>query len=394
MVVLRPQRRRPAGRAPGLVVAVKLEGTLDAFSLPDIFQLLSATRKTGTLHVRREPGRHGAIHLREGDITGARAQVDRQELGRRLVGAGLVDDATLAKAVERVGHQEGAGLGRMLADTAPLDAETVRALAAEQAVDAVFDLLRWAEGEFAFVADETDPDDLGATLPVEQVVTEARRRLEAWPALAVAVPSPDAVVTVASAPGSEPAVAAAEWWLLALVDGRRTVGELVNLSGRGEYAVVSCLAGLVTRGLLDVRHGSDEALSSLHRRQTLLAGLEGVRVPTAPPAAPAPVQQVVTTPSAAAPSRAPVIPERPEPFVAPRQPEHAEPPHQTRPIGVSASLSLPGAGSPGSSGSHGSVNGATALQPQADVAVSPGLHLDPSVNKSLLLRLIAGVRGL
>ena len=30
---------------------MKLEGTLDAFSLPDIFQLLSFTKKTGTLLV-------------------------------------------------------------------------------------------------------------------------------------------------------------------------------------------------------------------------------------------------------------------------------------------------------------------------------------------------------
>jgi len=32
---------------------VKLEGSLDAFSLPDIFQLLSFTKKSGGLHLRR-----------------------------------------------------------------------------------------------------------------------------------------------------------------------------------------------------------------------------------------------------------------------------------------------------------------------------------------------------
>ena len=30
---------------------MRLEGSLDAFSLPDIFQLLSFTRKTGGLHL-------------------------------------------------------------------------------------------------------------------------------------------------------------------------------------------------------------------------------------------------------------------------------------------------------------------------------------------------------
>jgi hypothetical protein len=39
---------------------VKLEGSLDAFSLPDIFALLSMTKKTGGLHLRRD-GAHGVV---------------------------------------------------------------------------------------------------------------------------------------------------------------------------------------------------------------------------------------------------------------------------------------------------------------------------------------------
>ena len=47
-------------------------------------------------------------------------------------------------------------------------------------------------------------------------------------------------------------------------------------------------------------------------------------------------------------------------------------------------------------GSHGSVDGATARMPEpSDEPASSGLlDRDPSINKSLLLRLIAGVRGL
>ncbi len=373
---------------------MKLEGTLDAFSLPDIFSLLSATKKSGTLHVRREHGRHGAIHLREGAITGARAQVERQELGRRLVGAGLVDDATLSKAVEKVSHKEGAGLGRMLADTATLDVDTVQALAAEQAVDAVFDLLRWTEGEFAFVADEPDPDDLGASLTVEQVVTEARRRLDAWPSLAAVVPSPDSVVTVAQRPAGEPTVAAADWWLLALVDGRRSVGELVALSGKGEYAVVSALAGLVSRGLLEVRHSADEALTSLHRRQTLLAGLEGVPVPTAPPAA----ARAAAADGHPAAARRCARPGHPRAARALRRsasararrartrlrPQRRRVGDRRRPALLLRSPPVP----------TGRSTAPPRCSPSLSSSTTPGLSLDPSVNKSLLLRLIAGVRGL
>jgi len=349
---------------------VRLEGTLDAFSLPDIFQLLSFTKKTGTLHLRRDSD-HGAVHLRDGLVTGARADVDRQELGRRLLGAGLVDDEVLASAAEDLASDPTLSLAQLLAIKGELPADKVRDLAAEQAHDAVFSLLRWPVGEFAFVVDEPDPDDLGAALPVDAVVTEGQRRLTVWAELIEKVPAADAVVSVNPAPGPDPVADRAEWALLSLVDGRRTVGDLVSLSGRGEFAVVSALAGLVGRGLLVVGSAADDQLA---RRQSLLAALEGhvVKAPAVVPAQ----------------STGPVIPARPEPFTPTRKPEHAEEPGVVR-----ASASRPTmAGGAG----HGSVHGATALQPDVDLdpSAAQAIERDPSVNKSLLLRLIAGVRGL
>lgn len=373
---------------------MRLEGTLDAFSLPDIFQLLSFTKKTGTLHLRRDAA-HGAVHLREGAVTGARADVSRQELSRRLLGSGLVDDEALAGAAEELAGDDTLSLAQLLAEKAGLRAEQVRTLAAEQATDAVFSLLRWTDGEFAFVVDEHDPDDLGATVPVEQVVAEGQRRLAAWAELVEQVPAPDAVVSVNPAPAEEPVTSRDEWALLALVDGRRTVADLVTLSGRGEYAVVSALAALVSRGLLSVGGPADDQLL---RRHSLLAALEGSPVPEAPPAtAPSPSAAAAAIPSPSAPpATGPVIPERPEPFTPVRRPEHAD----EEPVYARATA---GSGAPaartttaGGGASHGSVHGATALAPDAnaDPAVAALIERDPSVNKSLLLRLIAGVRGL
>jgi hypothetical protein len=362
---------------------MRLEGTLDAFSLPDIFQLLSYTKKTGTLHLRREDS-HGVVHLRDGAVTGARSDVRRQQLGRRIVGAGVVDDDTLADAVSRVSADPSCGLARALADSGSLSEEFARALAAEQASDAVFDLLRWPDGEFAFVVDETDPDDLGATIAVEDIVAEGQRRLQTW--AQADMPDGDAVISLATAPTDDPVLTRDEWTLLSLVDGRRTVGDLVVLSGRGEYVAVSALAGLVERGLLVVGESSDDVA----RRQELLSALEGLPAPVSAPPAAAPVAPPAPAARAAAPTRAPVIPERPEPFTPPRQPEHAEPaPSYAR---ASAPSQRPAATV--ASAAVGEVHGATAMQPSTEASPSSYIERDPSVNKSLLLRLIAGVRGL
>lgn len=370
---------------------MKLEGTLDAFSLPEILSLLSSTRKTGALHVTRGDGRHGAVHLRDGAVTGARTQVDRQELGRRLVGTRLVDDQALDKAVERLVHEQGAGLGKVLANTASLDAATARELAAEQAVDAVFDLLRWTEGSFAFDSDEQDPDDVGASLPVEQVVAEARARLEAWPRLTATVPSQDAVVVVAPAPPGRPEVEADDWWLLALVDGHRTVGELVELSGRGEYAVVRALAGLVERDLLQVRDRGDTTLDVLQRQQALLAGVERTTAPVVP-----------REPAAPPASAAPPVPPRPAaaPRATPRPGAAIRSAREERPVFAppaprsAVPASVASATSGGLPTVHGDVHGATALQPEPDGVPALPVSAHEGVDTTLLLRLIAGVRGL
>ena len=372
---------------------MRLEGTLDAFSLPDIFQLLSFTKKTGTLHLRTGHS-HGAVHLRDGLVTGARADLSRQELGRRLLGAGLVDDEVLASAAEDLAGDPTQSLAQLLVRRGELSAETATMLATEQAHDAVFSLMRWPEGEFAFVVGEPDPDDLGAALLVDLVVTEGQRRLLVWAELVESVPAPDAVVRVNPAPSAEPVADRAEWALLSLVDGHRTVSDLVVLSGRGEYAVVRALAGLVGRGLLVVGGDADDQLA---RRQSLLAALEG-----RPAEEPTPAAESGRAAAAPAPARSasPVIPDRPEPFTAPRQPEHAES-YASAPVGNSASAGnsasvsnhVPSARTT-TAGSHGSVHGATALQPEVAAETAPWIERDPSVNKSLLLRLIAGVRGL
>ena len=388
---------------------MRLEGTLDAFSLPDIFQLLSYTKKTGTLHLRRAASNgdgnalHGVVHLRDGAVTGGRGDVSCQALGRRLVGAGLVDDETLADAVEKVLEAPGSGLAKTFADTGRLDAEVLAGYAAEQATDAVFELLRWPNGDFAFVVDEADPDDLGASLPVEDVVAEGRRRIDTWATLTEKVATGAAVVSLQPVPGTDPVLSREEWSLLALVDGARTVAQLVTLTGTGEYVVVSTLAALADRGLVVVGERPDGP-SALAQRQELLAALEGgvapvVDVPVAPVAPVAPV------PPAAAMARPPVIPERPEPFTPPRQPDHAE---QALPAlarlgalsggmrssAVAASVSAHSPSAP--SAGVGAVQGAHALAPQLqpDPAPSSYIDRDPAVNKSLLLRLIAGVRGL
>ena len=431
---------------------MKLEGSLDAFSLPDVFQLLSLTKKSGGLHLTNGQV-SGVVYFSDGAVTGAISDISRQSLARRLVGLGACDDAALRRAVER-GSLDGAGVARALLQAGSIDASLVQRMALEQAVDAVFDLLRWPNGDFAFSMGEDNPDDVGLAVSSEQVVGDATARRESWDALSRLIPSPEVVLTMPVVMSeSSASIAPDEWALLSLIDGQRSVGELVDVSGAGQFSVVSTLATLVQRGLLALRdEESPDHVELVRRRQQLLAPLEGgtvqaaaaPEVPSTPavpetaavaqqPAAPVvpgaavpataggPLAQPMTAPAAAQPGHTPeppmapaaqitdpgaepgvlpgahapagVVPPRPEPFMPKREVDHPEPsraPGFAAP-GTTAPASAPVAGStPGGVASSGTAGVATAAAPVSEAAI----ERDPTVNRSLMLRLIAGVRGL
>jgi hypothetical protein len=421
---------------------MKLEGSLDAFSLPDMFQLLSFTKKTGGLHLAHD-GSDGVVFFTSGQITGASADSSRQPLARRLVGSGTLSDEALSAAVDVASKGEGVGIVRALLEHGAVDADLLRRAATDQSVDAVFDLLRWRDGDFAFVMDEGNPDDVGVTLSVESVIADTESRQATWDTVSQVVPSPRAVLSMPVVLPTDPEVTREEWSLLALVDGRRSVTELVDLTGSGQYAVVSTLAALVQRGLLEVRPESGEAddhVAVVMRRQRLLAPLEDApfvpvqETPTeeALPVKPAgkAAKAIAEAPSVSsaddaddagqqgpdagadggdrelAPATATakagvdgpvmlggahvpqdVVPPRPEPFLPKRQADFEETPSApaVRAVHVQAGPSA-------SMSRLGDVVGATATAPDPD-AMSV-IERDPNVNRSLMLRLIAGVRGL
>ncbi len=419
---------------------MKLEGSLDAFSLPDVFQLLSLTKKSGGLHLANGQAT-GVVYFNAGVVTGACSNAARQSLARRLVGIGACDDAALRRAVERA-TTEGVGVARALLESGAVNGELIQQLALEQAIDSVFDLLRWVEGDFAFGVGEDNPDDVGLAVSSEHVVSEATARRENWDAVSKVIPSPDVLLTMPVVVTGDQSLTRDEWSLLALVDGQRSVGDIVEISGASQFAVVATLTALVQRGMLVIRdEEAPDHIELVQRRQQLLGPLEitpttstetlapasappepqvsappvpGLaaeshmlpEIPSTPavPAQPAPVEQPAVAPAAA--QAAPgllggahdplnVVPPRPEPFMPKRAIDHPEParssfasPAAPAPPAPPAAPVAPQASSVVSATASGGA--AAAVQPVGEAAI----ERDPTVNRSLMLRLIAGVRGL
>ncbi len=176
-----------------------LQGTIDAFPVVDVLNLLAGSHKTGRLIV-------------EGDRSTAQLFV--------------LDGAVTGGGVQGI-------------DEAPL-------------ADVVAELLRYSEGSFLF-----EPGTL-APAPQEpgdliSLVESARARLDEWSAIEAVVPSMSHRVSLVPAIGVEGVQLSAEEWPLVVAAGQRSkIGEVVAAAGVSDIATCSMIAALVERGVVAV----------------------------------------------------------------------------------------------------------------------------------------------
>ena len=251
-----------------------LQGTLNDFSLPDVFSLLALTKKSGALHVA-SGGVDGRVFFRDGAVCLALSDARRVPLVARLVSAGLVDENQLRALLEA--HTGSAvGVTEALITSGQVEDRILSVFLREQIVDAVFELIRLKDGEFSF--DAVQPGlSRGVSLSVTEVINEANRRLEEWQLISRRIASPSAVLAMvpSAMDGREGVNLVSEQWdLLALIDGRRTVSEVVDLTGKGEFATCRVLGDLVEAGLVEAQ---DPATGAQTRLAALIAARETLR---------------------------------------------------------------------------------------------------------------------
>jgi hypothetical protein len=137
---------------------MSLVGRLEDLALPDIFQIISLSKKTGTLIVRSRAG-IGMVVFKDGQVIQAASDGIRDSLGNILVSQGMLDSATLSQALARQQQQPDTPLGMILAELGAVPAQTLESVIRKQIEEIIYDLLAWEEGFFNFELGEILPKD-------------------------------------------------------------------------------------------------------------------------------------------------------------------------------------------------------------------------------------------
>jgi uncharacterized protein DUF4388 len=161
-----------------------LEGTLEDFSLADIFQLIGIQRKTGVLTLRRDDETI-IVKFYGGQVIGADSSPKKLEdrLGKVLVKTGLISSEQLKEALN-IQQKTLQKIGFILTDQNYLSREQLKEALQIQIVQMVFRLFRWHNGEYYFdqkAAVDPNSDDSIPPMSTESILMEGIQMLDEWP---------------------------------------------------------------------------------------------------------------------------------------------------------------------------------------------------------------------
>jgi Domain of unknown function (DUF4388) len=227
---------------------MSLRGNLKTMSLPDILQWIAAGQKTGTLHLERGSVKKRII-VRDGQIFSSWSNDPRESLGQFLIRERLVTEEQLFKAL--IGQEEkGRLLGSLLVAEGVLTEDDLRLALQAKAVETIYDLFLWPEGEFDFREGEFPYDVLiHWETPVTPVILEGIRRVDEWNRIRAVFPSMEITFRVAAAAED---LGAYEKDGVALAEGGKTLAQIALEMRRSDFDTAHMMFELYQRGVIVV----------------------------------------------------------------------------------------------------------------------------------------------
>lgn len=243
-----------------------LEGTLKVFSLTDIFQMLGLQRKTGVLIVEGEDDTV-TISFLGGQVVAAESAVRRLEnrLGNLLIRAGYVTQEQLDHVLE-VQKETQQRMGFLLVRERLVEPQELREALRLQIARIVYTAFRWPDGRFRFSQEgmvDYDADHM-APVSTDTILMEAAQMVDEWPLFekkvgsisetyrrAPGVEGLKLVVGEKNPPEGTLSVSRSEAETWRWIDGKRSVGDIMERAFLSDFEVLKGTADLLGRHLIE-----------------------------------------------------------------------------------------------------------------------------------------------
>jgi hypothetical protein len=259
-----------------------LQGKIEKFNVPEIFQLISGGKRTGTLGIHRDE-QSVMVYFRDGQIIYAYSPNRRNRLGDRLIARGIIEqktlELTLQLQIESGGRKR---LGTILIEKQYAKRDQIELILKEQISETVYRLMAWDRGLFKFYDGKFPTDeDVTLALSTENLILEGARRADEMNRLKAKLPEFSIRLQLKSIAADQQIdlkLNAADWNTMALCDGLRSIGRIMSDSGIDPVDTLKGIIRLMAAGLIEpVNHSSEDVppaeLAGLEEQIDSLANL-------------------------------------------------------------------------------------------------------------------------
>jgi DNA-binding response OmpR family regulator len=244
--------RKELGKGPG-GGDVAIHGSLAAFRIIELMQMLALQRQSGRLVINRKDG-EAEIFFKDGAIAFASCSMNGSMPGMDglLKKTCRVGDDGLRHA-SRIAEMTGQPIDGVLAQEKLLDQKTFGACLRRHTETIVFKALGWKDGAFLF--DQAHPPVFAnpVALKVDDLILEGTRRSDEWVLIQQKIPNFSVVF--------EPLIGNAEELtrrglsdmdlrVFAMVDGRRSIQDIVDQAFLSDFEVAKSLFILLSVNLI------------------------------------------------------------------------------------------------------------------------------------------------
>jgi len=223
-----------------------LEGSIKDFGVADILQLISQQQKTGVLLVER----HDVaveIYFSAGAIIETKSSEQTARLGELLVKSGMVAADVLKRKMTRA-QETFEPIGPVLLREGLLRKEDLERIFLTQIYETFYTILQWREGTYRFIPQNVKPDPHAPDVPgLESILLDVLRMIDEWPDIQAAIHSFANVFGVV--PGAtDENLDEDEAVVFHVIDGKKTVREIIDCSIAGRFATCKIIVGLLEQG--------------------------------------------------------------------------------------------------------------------------------------------------
>jgi hypothetical protein len=250
-----------------------LEGTIKEFGLADIFQLIGLQKKTGILFLKGIDNTIN-IHFEDGMVVKTEDSQKRPKylFGNILISRGKINESQFSEALE-IQKNTMQKIGHILVGRGLITKADLRETLSFQMSETIYKVFRWKGGDYKFYQDKVDYDrDTVIPISSEHILMDGIRMLDEWPIIEQGLPDHDTILTAKPSAAIDEEFAGEDIFggfeksndtlskesiqILKLINGRRSIYEIIEFSGLGEFDTCKALVDLLDKGYIFKSSGS------------------------------------------------------------------------------------------------------------------------------------------